>query len=189
MPISIYLLVLLFGLGSYTIGVFQVLKGNYKPSLFTRLVWLLLAINAYAGVTLSGSTSGSVALATVLLIGNFGMFLVSIFKGSREYEKLEIICTFLLLISAAIWIVFSAPLLNLTIALIGNLIGALPTYKKVWKDPSDESLWFWFLFFVASTLSLIGSFDSSLQKMLLPLYFVFLDGSLTVLCLRRFYLK
>ena len=47
---------------------------------------------------------------------------VSFFKGTRGIERLEYICTTLLLLSAVVWIISDAPLLNLLISLLAHCI-------------------------------------------------------------------
>ena len=99
--------------------------------------------------------------------------------------SLEWICLGLLVISGGLWLVIDAPLINLSIGLLAHLIGALPTYKRVWEDGSSESTAFWSLFFIASIFSVVVSQGEPVQNMLFPIYFVLFDGSMTILSLRR----
>lgn len=128
----LYLLILLLGIASYVSGLSQMLRGKYAPSVFSRLVWLLLACISFAGVIGSGGSGASILLAGILLAGNATICLVSFWKGSRDFGKLEIFCLVLLGVSALVWWLFNAPLVSLCISLLAHLVGALPTYKRVW---------------------------------------------------------
>ncbi len=185
MQIFLFSTICLLGTASYVIGVWQMLKNKYSPSTFSRVVWVLLAINSFAGVILSQSSRASVLLGGLLLLGNVAVCIVSFWKGVRTIGKLEYICLALLAASGLIWIFFSAPLVNLGISFIAHFVGAVPTYKKVWSDPKSESTAFWSLFFFASLLSIFASPGSSIRDVLLPVYYTFFDGSLFVLSLRR----
>jgi hypothetical protein len=136
-------------------------------------------------VVLSQSSQASILLGGILLAGNAAVCLVSFWKGTRTFGKLEIVCTCLLLLSGILWISISAPLLNLCIGLIAHFIGALPTYKKVWIRPEGESAPFWSLFFFASVLSVVASLGSPLENVILPIYYSFFDGSMFFLSLRK----
>lgn len=181
----LYLLILILGICSYAVGLKQMLKGTYAPSVFSRVVWLLLAINSFAGVIVSNSTTASILLAGIFLVGNAAICLVSFWKGSKDFGKLEIFCLVLLLISGLVWVFFDAPLVNLGISLFAHFLGALPTYKRVWVNPESESTLFWFYFFAASALSIFASSGHSFELIIFPIYFTFFDGSLFLLSLRK----
>ncbi len=158
---------------------------KYAPSVFSRTVWFLLAVNSFAAVIVSNSADASITLALSLLIGNAAMCLVSFWKGTKLFGWLEIVCLMLLLLSGIFWITIDAPIINLLIGLSAHFIGAVPTYKQVWQMPKGESKMFWGLFFLASVLSLVVSLDQSLTKVILPFYFILFDGSILLLCFRK----
>lgn len=181
----LYAIILLLGFASYSVGIKQMLMGKYSPSVFSRVIWLLLAINSFAGVVISKSTNASILLAGIFLVGNAAICLASFWKGSKEFGKLEIFCLALLLVSCFVWILFDSPLINLGISLLAHFVGALPTYKRVWLHPKSESTLFWFYFFGASALSIFASSDSTVKTVIFPLYFTLFDGSLFLLSLRK----
>ncbi|HUD04064.1 MAG TPA: hypothetical protein VMR73_01060 [Candidatus Paceibacterota bacterium] len=186
MQTILFIGIIVFGSSSYIVGVRQMLRGDYSPSTFSRVIWVLLALNSFAGVLLSGSSQSSILLGTILLIGNIAVCIVSFWKGTKTIGKLEYVCIFLLIVSGLVWIFFRAPLINLVISLIAHFIGATPTYKKVWQNPKSESTSFWSLFFIASLLSIFASQSNSFEVVILPIYFTFFDGSIFILSLRRF---
>ena len=161
------------------------LKNNYAPSVFTRIVWLLLSINSFFGVLLSKSSQTSILLSAIIIIGSLAVCIVSLWKGNKTIGKLEYFCIFLLLISLLIWIFFKAPLVNLTISLFAHFVGGLPTYKKVWLNPKDESTAFWSLFFLSSLLSIFATDFTTAKAVIVPIYFTLFDGSLFFLTLRK----
>lgn len=185
MSAFLYVMIILFGTASYVVGVRQMLLGKYRPSVFSRVIWLLLAINSFAGVVLSHSSRASIVLASILLLGNGAICLTSFWKGSHEFGKLEIMCLILLAISVVIWLSVDAPLVNLAISLLAHFIGAAPTYRKVWRDPSSESTPFWALFFVASLSSVLASDLRDPVAIILPIYFAFFDGGMTLMSARK----
>lgn len=181
----LYVLILLFGSASYLVGLRQMLQDTYAPSVFSRVVWLLLAVISFAGVWASQGTSASVLLAGVFLLGNAAICVTSFWKGTKETGTLEFVCLGLLVLSGVVWAVFDAPLVSLCMSLFAHLVGAAPTYRRVWKNPANESAGFWSLFFVASVLSIIASLGEPLRLVIFPIYFTLFDGSMTLLSLRR----
>lgn len=189
MQFTLYISIAILGLSSYAIGAWKIICNEYSPSTFSRIVWVLLTINSFAGVILSNGSQASILLAAIALIGNITICGLSLFKGTKEMGNIEYVCLGLLVLSVLIWIFFRAPLINLIISLIAHFIGAAPTYKKVWRDPKSENMAFWSLFFLASVLSVFASDWFSLKTIILPLYFALFDGSIMVLALRKLGLK
>lgn len=181
----LYVLILVFGSASYIIGLKEMISGKYAPSVFSRVVWIMLAIISFAGVVVSRSTTASILLAGILLSGNAAICITSFWKGTREFNRLEFACLGILLISALVWVVFKAPLVSLVISLLAHFIGALPTYKRVLLKPSSESTRFWSLFFIASILSIVASLGQPLRLIIFPIYFTIFDGSMTFLSMRK----
>lgn len=181
----LYFAILSLGIASYAVGVHQMLHGKYAPSVFSRVVWLLLAINSFAGVVASNGSTASAFLAGILLAGNAAMCFVSFWKGSKKFGVLESLCLLLLVISGLVWLLLDAPLVNLAIGLFAHFIGALPTYTRVLAKPESESVVFWLLFFAASVLSIFASKGSTFTSILFPVYFACFDGSLFLLSLRK----
>lgn len=161
------------------------LRNQYTPSIFSRVVWLLIAINSFAGIIFSHGSTASVLLGGIALLGSAIICLISFWKGTRTMGQLEYICLALLFLSIVIWVLFRTPLLNLLISLCAHFIGALPTYKKVWLQPRSESTGFWSLFFLASLLSVFVSGTNSLQAIIYPIYYTFFDGGMFLLTLRK----
>lgn len=181
----LYILILLFGSASYFIGLKEMLAGKYAPSIFSRLVWLLLAIISSASVLVSKSTTASIVLAGVFLLGNAAICVASFWKGSKEFNKLEYLCLAILIMSGIVWIVFKAPLVSLVVSLLAHFVGALPTYKRVILKPRSESTGFWSLFFIASALSVVASLGQPAKLIIFPAYFMLFDGSMTFLSMRK----
>jgi hypothetical protein len=123
--------------------------------------------------------------ACVLVVGCLAMFAVSIKKGIWQFGWLEVFCVVLLLISGVVWVLYSAPLVNLAISLTAHFAGALPTYKKVWLNPSSESTAFWLLFSISSIFAAAANGPIALTAILLPLYYVFFEFGMFLLTLRK----
>jgi hypothetical protein len=176
---------LAFGCASYIVGSKDIITGKYKPSIFSRVVWLLLAGISFAGVVASHGGFASIMLSAIFLGGNAAICLLSFWKGTKGFGRLEYVCLAILVLSGVVWIVFKAPLISLAISLLAHFVGGAPTYRTVWRDPSSESAGFWSLFFIASALSLLAGLGQPWQSLIFPAYFTLFDGGMTFLSLRR----
>lgn len=184
----ITLLIAIFAMLSYSSGVTAVFKGEYRPSIYSRAVWLLIATNSLIGVITLHNNPGTIALALISAIGSLAI-LIGAFKYSvKTFGSTEIICTILLLVSLVLWLTLHNPILNLTIGLIAHFIGAIPSLKEVILRPEKEHLMFWLFFALASILAFLQADKSVLRNFLYPLYYAIFDSLMTLLISRQ-YLK
>lgn len=130
MELVLNLLIISFGAASYLVGIKEMLQNKYAPSVFSRVVWLLLALISFAGVFSSQSSSSSILLAGIFLLGNAAICLLSFWKGSRGIGRLEYICLAILAVSLIIWVAFDAPLVSLAVSLLAHFIGVRQHIKK-----------------------------------------------------------
>lgn len=181
----LYLLILLLGIATYASAVYQMLKGQYSPSFFSRGVWFLLGINSFAGVLLGGGSKASVILAGTLFVGNAAVFAVSYKKGSRDFGFAEKISLVLLVVSGVLWAALDAPYLSLIISLVAHFVGGIPTIWRVARRPHSEQAYHWYFFFTASLLTIIVSDKHHIKAVLFPVYFALFDGLIICLVNRK----
>ena len=181
-----YIVILGFIALSYLIAVRSIFKNQYKPNLYSRIIWFFLALNSFASVVALKNSPLVIAYGFLGLVGNFTILALSWKKSPRLFGTSEFISTILLSISLLIWIFTNLPFLNLTIGLIAHFIGGLPTIRRAIINPRSENVHFWLYFCIASILTVSVTNRSQLSDYLYPLYFALFDGLMIVLCMRRF---
>ena len=179
------ILILLFTITSYFFGAKAIVENRYRPNVFSRIIWLLVALNGLASVILLKNSSSIILFAVLGFLGSFLIFVLSL-REKASFGLIELISTVLLLLSLALWFFVRIPFLNLTIGLVITFIGGVPTYIKALKNPYDEDIPFWLFFTLASLVTLYNSDRSTLSGYLFPLYFLITNVGMTLLCLRRF---
>ncbi len=180
------LLIAFFSLASYFTGVRAVLKGQYKPSLYSRIIWFLLAVNALVGVIRLGNGKDVVALSLMQTLGSLCILLASLKYSIFEFGKTEKIASALLMVSGAIWLFGNYPAINLFISLLAHFIGGIPTLRGVIKRASAENVLFWTFFAIASGIAVMTADKSSLKNYVFALYFLVFNLTMATLALRQY---
>src|SRR5437763_666424 len=116
------LLIIVFVILSYWYGARSILSDSYRPSLYSRVIWLLLALNNLVSVVLLQSGRAVEVLAGLGLFGNLLILILTLRKSRRVFGRAEAISSLLLLASLIIWFTTSLPVLNLSIGLIAHFI-------------------------------------------------------------------
>lgn len=185
----IFTLIAIFAGLSYLIGFYAILQNKYRPNLFTRIVWLALAVNNLISVVNLHNQKATIVLALVTLAGSILMFLGSIYRGEKVWTKNETVPSVLLGISLLLWIFTDIPILNLCIGLVAHFLGSIPTVVRVIKNPESENMPFWLFFAVASIIALSVTSLGSIKDYLFAIYFCIFDGSMALLSLRKYIKK
>lgn len=180
------LLIIFFVTASYFMGIKAILGNKYRPSIYSRVIWFLLAINNFVSVLFLKNSYSVILLAGLSLVGCSAILLLSLRKSKKLFGLTELISTFLLLVSFVFWIFTRLPLLTLILGLIITLIGGIPTLKQVIKNPNDEDILFWFFFAIASAITLASTNIYQLTNYLYPLFYLLFNTTVTILCLRRY---
>ena len=96
---SINLLIIFFVAVSYYMGIKAILGNKYRPSIYSRIIWFLLAINNFVSVIFLKNSYSIILLAGLSLVGCFAILLLSLRKSKKLFGLTELISTFLLLVS------------------------------------------------------------------------------------------
>ncbi len=180
------ILIIFFSSISYLIGFYAIVKKGYRPSLFTRMVWLALALNNLYSVIKLGNEIPTISLAWVTFLGSLLILIGSIFKGERTFGRNEKIASVLLVASLLLWLYGGIPIINLLIGLIAHLIGSIPTVVRAVKEPESENIPFWFFFALGSLIAFLSTDNSSFKGYIFILYFLIFDSAMVMLSLRRY---
>src|ERR1700677_3410476 len=99
---------------SYFVAIRSIFKNQYRPNLYSRIIWFFLALNSFASVVALKNAPIIITYGAFALVGNFTILALSWQKSPRLFGTSELISTILLTLSLLIWIFTDLPLLNLT---------------------------------------------------------------------------
>ncbi len=105
-------------------------------------------------------------------IGPFCTALLSFKFGEDSWAKLDTICLLGVAIGLILWVMYRSPPLTLGINIGIDLLGALPTIRKSFREPDSEDLFSWLLFWLANTINMLAIDRWELQIVVYPIYMV-----------------
>jgi hypothetical protein len=176
-----YIVMGLFGFLAYGFGMYRIIRRRYQPNTFSRLVWVGIALNSFLAVLMGGGSSGSHALAGIILLGSLVMAIGSLWCGYRHFGIAEKTSLANLVVAVIIWIITQNPLLSLVMSLAAHFIGGIPTIVRIMRRPRSEPVMFWFLFLISALPALFIDGGTSWREMIVPLYFSFYNAGVVAL--------
>jgi hypothetical protein len=170
----------LLGFAPYII---EILQGKTRPNRATWWIWTVVGAMLCASYYASGARH-TVWVPVGYVIGPLVTALLSVKYGEGGSGRFDRLCLGVCLLSLPAWWLARSPLVALLINLGVDLLGALPTIRKSYSEPKEESIRSWTIFLVADILNLgaIGSW--TIASALYPCYLFTLACLLVALMLR-----
>ena len=165
---------------SYVIYIPDVIRGKTKPHSFSWLVWSVLGLTAF----LIQATAGAGAGAWVN--GYSAIACAAVFLLALKFGEKQIVLTDWIFLGGAcatylLWLVTKQALPSILLITIIDFFGFLPTYRKSYHKPFEESASMYWLSSFKYVLSIMALSSFSLVNLLYPAALVLLNGIFTIM--------
>lgn len=187
----------IFGIVAGVLGIISfipyfrdVLRRKTKPHLFTWLVWGVVIAIAFIAQVLRGAGPGS----WITGITSFTCFLtaaLAVHYGEKDVRVLDWLSLLGAAFSLVLWAITSDPLMAVILICVVDALGFVPTLRKGWAKPHEETLIFYVLSFLKFAAGLIALRSYSPTTYLFPALVAFINAffSATLILRRRFISK
>jgi len=159
-------------------------KGTTKPHAFSWFVWALLTGIAFVAQVFEGGGPGA-WLTGVSALLNFIVFVIALRYGSWKFSRFDWIALVLALLAIAAWKITSLPVLAVILVTIADALGYLPTFRKGYIRPDEETVSTYALSGVMFFISLFALEVFTLTTWLYPLSLVITNALFVTMILFR----
>ncbi|TSC59988.1 MAG: hypothetical protein Greene041662_318 [Candidatus Peregrinibacteria bacterium Greene0416_62] len=170
---------------AYAIYFHDIFFRHTKPHAFSWLVWTLLAGIGFAAQVTGGAGAGSWVLGIDAVVCS-GIFIVALVRGERGYVWIDWISLALALFSILLWQVTGTPVLSVILLCLIDVLAYVPTFRKSFFKPREESMTAFVLFSLKFILVLLALERYSIATALYPAWIIVLNvGFVGMLWWRR----
>lgn len=117
----------------------DVFAGKTKPHAFSWLVWGVLNAVIFAGQVADGGGAGAWVVGFTAVV-TLGIFVLSLKKGEKDIRLFDWFCLVAAGLAIIPWIVTENPLASVILITIIDLLGFIPTIRKSYHEPHQETL-------------------------------------------------
>lgn len=117
----------------------DILARRTKPHLFTWLIWTLLTGISFFILVSEGVGVGA-WVTGVTAVTCLGILILSFFFGERKITSFDWICLILAFASLALWKSTDDAFLAMIIIILIDTLGFIPTFRKSFLKPYEETL-------------------------------------------------
>lgn len=134
----------------------DIARGRTRPHMTSWLIWATLAVIIFAAQVSGGGGSGTWVMGLVTFMSVL-IFTLSLFRGERSISRVEAMCMCGAVLAGAAWLLTGDPLISVLLATAIDFLGFVPTFRKSYRRPDEET---------ASLFAMVGlSFGLSLAAL------------------------
>ena len=169
---------------SYIKYIIDIFKGRTKPHLFSWLAWTILTfIVFFIQLQGGGGVGAFVTLNTGIIC--FIITIASFKKGEKHIVKTDIIAFIGAILAMILWLFVKQPLMSVILLCIVDMLSFIPTVRKSWNKPQEETLITWIINTVRHSLALFAMETITAVTILSPLYLILANGLFTLMLILR----
>lgn len=155
-----------------------------KPHIYTWFIWGLVTAIAF-GLQLSVNAGPGAYTTLAAAIVCFIIFGFGVRQGSRDITKSDTVFFLLSLVALALWLFAKQPVLSVILVSTIDMLGFVPTIRKSWHKPFEETLISYLLNTLRFCLALYALDYYSVVTALYPLTWVIANGLFSVFLISR----
>ncbi|MEK7156568.1 MAG: hypothetical protein AAB790_02055 [Patescibacteria group bacterium] len=169
--------------------IWSIIKGSTKPHVFTWLIYVIIDGTIFVVQVLEGGGAGSWVLGTAV-VANSIITVLAIFKGEKNIRPIDWVCLVGAGLGIVLWSVTENPLSAVVVLTVVNTIALIPTFRKSFVRPNEESISVWIVDVVRFSLGIAALQVLTVTTALFPAGVVAVNALLVVtILLRRRQLK
>lgn len=175
---------IVFGLVGYIPYFRDILRKKTKPHIFSWLGWGLIGSIAFFAQIAEGAGPGA-------WVGGFGALiclsitLLTISHGEKTITLSDWVAFGGALVGLTLWKLTDNPLLAIILITIADFLAFVPTIRKGYNKPYEETVITWFVSSVKFMISLFAMESYGLSTLLYPVSLVLSNGSFGIMLLIR----
>ncbi len=122
----------------------DIIRGKTKPHPFSWLIWWILNGVGFVVQIQEGGWFWSYTLAVLSLIC-LTLSGIGFYQRHVEYHKWDVYLLFWALLSIGLWYFIKNPIYSVLLITFIDLLGFIPTIRKVYHQPESETLSAWYI--------------------------------------------
>jgi len=181
---------IVIGASSYLPYLWLILKKRIRPHAFSFLIWAVAGGTVFAAQLFSGGGAGSWINAMFAVLTGLTFFIAWLYHGERDIRPMDWASLAVAFAGIALWTITSNPLWSVFIMTAIDGVGYIPTYRKTYKNPYEESASLYIFGTLSFMFSLLALGEYNLTTITYPVIVIlFNSGVIGIVFVRRWQLR
>ncbi len=170
----------ILAMAAYVPYIYSVLKGRTRPNRASWFIWSVLGIIIFASYWSIGARD------TIWFVMPFGMIitaLLSVKYGVGGWTPFDRLCLIGAGAGLLLWWISGIALTALIISIMIDMVGYLPTIRKLWHDQKSEDALAWMMFVAGAALNIFALESWAFELAVVPIYLLVFNSTVLALIL------
>lgn len=169
---------------SFVFYYISIFKGKTVPNQATWLILSIVGLIIFSSYYSLGERS-ALWLPLSFVVGPILIFILSIKYGVQKWSVFDKWCLFGAVTSLVFWFISGNAFLALSINILIDLLGMLPTIRKSYLNPETEEGFPWLLTCIASIVNIFAVSTWNFDTAIYPLYMLIINTMVVVIIYLR----
>lgn len=147
-------------------------------------MWGSITAIAFALQIQGGAGVGALVTLAAAIVCGF-VFLLGLRNGNKDIALIDKVCLLLGTLALVLWLFAKQPVLSVIILSMADILGFIPTIRKSWKKPYEETLFSYQMNTFRFILALIALETYTIVTILYPLTWVIANGLFSIFLIVR----
>jgi uncharacterized protein with PQ loop repeat len=162
------------------------LRGKTRPHVYTWFIWGLITLLAFGLQIKAGAGVGSlVTLAAGLVCAFIAVLGYFASKKDKSVDRIDTACFILALAALVIWLFADQPITAVIILSSADMLGFIPTIRKSWDKPYQETLFSYEMNTFRFALAIYALQSYNIVALLYPLTWILANGLFSIYLIAR----
>ena len=164
--------------------IVDTIKGKTKPHIYTWFIWGLVTAIAF-GLQIADQAGAGAYTTLAAAIVCFTIFLFGLRQGNKDITSSDSVFFLLSLLALVLWLFAKQPVLSVILVSVIDMLGFVPTVRKSWHKPHEETLISYLTNTFRFGLALFALERYTLVTMLYPVTWIIANGLFSVFLIVR----
>lgn len=154
---------------SYAPYLIAVIRRKVFPHSISWFIWFLNIFLVFLVQIYEGAGAGAFPTLLSSLIC-LAVAVCAFFYGDREMDRKDYIALAVAIYALIFWLLLRASLIALTIVIFVDIVGYIPTWRKIIRKPMEESSYMFIMAGLAGLFSMIAIENLVIETLIQPIY-------------------
>ena len=136
--IALTVLTIVAGFTGYVLYFRNILAGKTKPHAFSWFVWALIAGIAFAAQVFGKGGFGALVMGFTAL-SCIVITILALYKGKRDFPLFDWLCLISAFAAIGLWLYTKNPVSSIMLITITEVFAFMPTFRKGYFKPHEET--------------------------------------------------
>lgn len=182
--ILIWIITVVLTIIGYIPYIRDIFRGKTKPHLYSWLVWGIFGFVVWNVQVANGWGPGSWMTLLLWIVCSF-IAIISLKYGTKNITRADNMFLGWAMIALLSWIFVENVTISLILICTIDVLGFLPTIRKCWRYPNEETLFLYMTAAIRYGLSTIALATYTINTMLYPLLWFFINTFFCIYVIMR----